>query len=63
MPAVTDNSKQIENKLNGFKTYLRDLETGTRANPNIPMQGNMQAPSSGQAPRVVDFNSLPTGAR
>ena len=63
MPAVTDNSKQIENKLNGFKTYLRDLETGTRANPNIPMQGNMQAPSTGQAPRVVDFNSLPTGAR
>jgi hypothetical protein len=63
MPAVTDNAKQIENKLGGFKTYLRDLETGTRANPNVPMQGNMQAPSAGQGPRVVDFNSLPTGAR
>jgi len=63
MPAVTDNSKQIENKLNGFKTYLKDLETGTRANPNVPMQSNMQAPSAGQGPRVVDFNSLPTGAR
>jgi len=63
MPAVTDNAKQIENKLGGFKTYLRDLETGTRANPNVPMQSNMQAPSAGQGPRVVDFNSLPTGAR
>jgi hypothetical protein len=63
MPAVTDNAKQIENKLGGFKTYLRDLETGTRANPNVPMQSNMQAPSTGQGPRVVDFNSLPTGAR
>ena len=63
MPAVTDNAKQIENKLSGFKTYLRDLETGTRANPNIPMQSNMQAPSAGQGPRVVDFNSLPTGVR
>ena len=63
MPAVTDNAKQIENKLGGFKTYLRDLETGTRANPNVPMQSNMQTPSAGQGPRVVDFNSLPTGAR
>lgn len=63
MPAVTDNAKQIENKLGGFKTYLRDLETGTRANPNVPMQSNMQAPSAGQGPRVVDFNSLPTGAK
>ena len=63
MPAVTDNAKQIENKLGGFKTYLRDLETGTRANPNVPMQSNMQAPSTGQGSRVVDFNSLPTGAR
>ena len=47
----------------GFKTYLKDLETGTRINPNVPMQGNMQAPFAGQAPKVVDFNSLPTGAR
>jgi len=65
MPAVTDNAKQIENKLGGFKTYLRDLETGTRMNPNVQMQpqGNVQVSPAGQAPRVVDFNSLPTGAR
>ena len=63
MPAVTDNATQIKNKLDGFKTYLKDLETGTRINPNVPMQGNMQAPFAGQAPKVVDFNSLPTGAK
>ena len=63
MPAVTDNATQIKNKLDGFKTYLKDLEAGTRMNPNVPMQGNMQAPSAGQGPKVVDFNSLPTGAR
>lgn len=50
MPAVTDNAKQIENKLNGFKLYLKDLETGTRVNPNIPMQSKpTQAP---QAPQI-----------
>ena len=63
MPAVTDNATQIKNKLDGFKTYLKDLEAGTRMNPNVSMQGNMQAPFAGQGPRVVDFNSLPTGAR
>jgi hypothetical protein len=65
MPAVTDNSKQIENKLNGFKTYLKDLESGTRINPNVPMQpqGSVQVSPASQGPRVVDFNSLPTGAR
>ena len=65
MPAVTDNSKQIENKLDGFKTYLKDLESGTRINPNVPMQpqGSVQVSPASQGPRVVDFNSLPTGAR
>jgi hypothetical protein len=57
MPAVTDNAKQIENKLTGFKTYLKDLEKGTRVNPNISMQSALQTP---QAPkRVVNFNDLP----
>ena len=58
MPAVTDNAKQIENKLAGFKQYLGDLEKGTRVNPNTPMQQN--APQAAQAPkRVVNFNDLP----
>jgi hypothetical protein len=38
MPGPKDNATQIENKLNGFKTYLKDLEKGTRVNPNTPMQ-------------------------
>ena len=47
MPAVTDNAKQIENKLAGFKQYLSDLEKGTRVNPNIPSQ--QQAPKDTQS--------------
>jgi len=47
MPAVTDNAKQIENKLAGFKQYLSDLEKGTRVNPNIPSQ--QQAPKDNQS--------------
>jgi hypothetical protein len=47
MPAVTDNAQQIENKLSGFKTYLKDLEKGTRANPNMSMQ-----PEAPKAPQI-----------
>jgi hypothetical protein len=50
MPAVTDNAKQIENKLSGFKLYLKDLEAGTRVNPNIPMQS--QSTQVSQAPQI-----------
>ena len=50
MPAVTDNAKQIENKLNGFKTYLGDLEKGTRKNPNMPTQP--QTPQGQQTPQI-----------
>jgi hypothetical protein len=58
MPAVTDNAKQIENKLDGFKSYLKDLEKGTRVNPNMPMQS--QIPQGQQTPKkVVNFNDLP----
>lgn len=58
MPAVTDNAKQIENKLEGFKNYLRDLEKGTRVNPNTAIQP--QTPQTPQAPKkVVNFNDLP----
>jgi hypothetical protein len=58
MPGPKDNAKQIENKLTGFKTYLKDLEKGTRVNPNMPIQ--QQAPQAPQAPKkVVNFNDLP----
>ena len=55
MPAVTDNAKQIESKLNGFKQYLKDKEEGTRQNPNVPMQN--QQPTAPK--KVVNFNDLP----
>ena len=58
MPGPKDNAQQIENKLNGFKTYLKDLEKGTRVNPNMPTQP--QSPQGQQAPKkVVNFNDLP----
>jgi len=58
MPAVTDNAKQIESKLLGFKQYLKDKESGTRQNPNVPLQA--EAPKTPQAPKkVVNFNDLP----
>ena len=50
MPGPKDNAQQIKNKLEGFKTYLKDKEEGTRANPNIPMQS--QAPQGQQAPQI-----------
>jgi len=57
--------KQIDNlgnKLNDmtsnvYKSHQRPVP------PNLQPQGNVQVNSAGQAPRVVDFNSLPTGAR
>jgi len=54
LPSEYDNAKTIEDKLNGFKGYLSDLEKGARA----PVSGQMsQAP---QAPKkVVNFNDLP----
>ena len=58
MPGPKDNAQQIKNKLEGFKTYLKDKEEGTRANPNVPMQP--QASQATQAPKkVVNFNDLP----
>jgi len=54
MPGPKDNAQQIENKLSGFKTYLKDLEKGTRVNPNMPMQSQpSQAP---QAPQGQQFD-------
>jgi hypothetical protein len=46
MPGPKDNAQQIENKLNGFKQYLTDLEKGTRQNPNVPTQQTPQAPAA-----------------
>ena len=54
MPAVTDNSTQIENKLKGFKTYLSDLEKGTRMNPNVPSNQNATVMPSAPAKQMVD---------
>jgi hypothetical protein len=53
MPGPKDNAQQIENKFNGFKTYLKDLEKGTRVNPNVPMQPEMpKAPIGNQTPQI-----------
>jgi hypothetical protein len=55
---ATDLAKQADVIIsNVYKTHQRQVPT------NMQPQGNMQAPSAGQGPRVVDFNSLPTGAR
>lgn len=50
MPGPKDNAQQIENKLKGFKTYLKDLEIGTRQNPNIPTQQQNQTQPQANAP-------------
>jgi hypothetical protein len=57
LPSEYDNAKTIEDKLNGFKGYLSDLEKGARA----PVSGQMPpAPQAPQAPKkVVNFNDLP----
>ena len=60
MPGPKDNAQQIENKLSGFKTYLKDLEKGTRVNPNMPMQSQpSQAPQTPQSqqfdPKLLQY--------
>jgi len=60
LPSEYDNAKTIEDKLNGFKGYLSDLEKGARA----PVSGQMpQMPQTSQVPqapkKVVNFNDLP----
>jgi hypothetical protein len=53
MPGPKDNATQIQNKLTGFKTYLSDLEKGTRANPNVPMDTQApKVPTGNQAPQI-----------
>lgn len=53
MPGPKDNATQIESKLNGFKTYLKDLDKGTRVNPNIPMDLQVpKVPTGNQAPQI-----------
>jgi len=57
LPSEYDNAKTIEDKLNGFKGYLSDLEKGARAPVSGQMPQTSQAP---QAPKkVVNFNDLP----
>jgi hypothetical protein len=36
LPAETDNAAQIKSKLQAFKTYLGDMESGTRGTANKP---------------------------
>jgi len=57
MPGPKDNAQQIENKLAGFKTYLKDLEKGTRVNPNTPMQPQVsQTPQTQQIdPKLLQY--------
>jgi hypothetical protein len=57
MPGPKDNAQQIENKFIGFKTYLKDLEKGTRVNPNASMQTEMpQALRATQTPQTPQFD-------
>jgi hypothetical protein len=39
LPAETDNAAQIKSKLQAFKTYLSDMESGTRGAPSKPAAG------------------------
>jgi hypothetical protein len=58
LPSTYDDAKTIQDKLVGFKSYLKELEKGTRANPNVSMQNQM--PQTPQSPKkVVNFNDLP----
>jgi hypothetical protein len=50
LPAEQDNAEQITNKLNGFKTYLADLEKGTT--PNRQGGGALPPPPPGAVRRV-----------
>lgn len=56
MPGPKDNAQQIQNKLQGFKTYLKDKEEGTRMNPNIPLQQTPKTPSVQQFdPKLLQY--------
>jgi hypothetical protein len=56
MPGAKDNAQQIQNKLQGFKTYLKDKEEGTRMNPNIPLQQTPKTPSVQQFdPKLLQY--------
>ena len=53
LPADTDGPEQIKNKLNGFSTYLNDLESGTRGKPT--KAGGAPQPSN-QGPKAGDVD-------
>ena len=56
MPGPKDNAQQIQNKLQGFKTYLKDKEEGTRMNPNISLQQTPKTPSVQQFdPKLLQY--------
>jgi hypothetical protein len=51
LPDTYDDAKTIINKFEGFKDYLKDLEKGTRVNPNMPMQTQPTTPTGNQTPQ------------
>jgi hypothetical protein len=57
LPATTDNADQIVSKLQGFKQYLKDLESGTRV-PTAKLPEPTQSNSfSSEADAQKAFNS------
>jgi hypothetical protein len=57
LPATTDNGNQIVSKLEGFKQYLKDLESGTRV-PTARLPEPTQSNSfSSEADAQKAFNS------
>jgi len=53
LPDTYDDAQTTINKFDGFKTYLKDLEAGTRQNPNVPnVPKTPQAPSAPKTPTV-----------
>jgi hypothetical protein len=57
LPATTDNADQIVSKLQGFKQYLKDLESGTRV-PTAKLPEPTQSNSfSNEADAQKAFNS------
>jgi hypothetical protein len=53
LPDTYDDAQTIINKFDGFKAYLKDLEAGTRQNPNVSnVPKTPQAPSAPKAPAV-----------
>jgi hypothetical protein len=65
LPATTDNADQIVSKLQGFKQYLKDLESGTRvptAKLPEPTQSNSFS-SEADAQKAFNLGKLKAGQK